>query len=86
LQGSSVLLQYSNTLTTLRTPPVVRARSVAVSASVSVTRPSRKTTPASVTTFTCNGFRSLTLTKRPFTLAVMAVSLALEVPEERPAT
>src|SRR5689334_21154405 len=40
LHCSSVLLQYSNTFSTLRTPPEVRASSVAMSASVSVTGPS----------------------------------------------
>src|SRR3954464_8893221 len=40
-QSSSVGLQYSNTLTTLRTPPVLRAMSTASSASGSVTSPIR---------------------------------------------
>src|SRR5512145_3555837 len=40
-QRSSPASQYSNTFTTLRTPPVVRATSVALSASASVTSPSR---------------------------------------------
>ena len=41
LQASSVGLQYSNTLTTLRTPPVLRVMSTASSASCSVTTPIR---------------------------------------------
>ena len=40
-QASSVGLQYSKTLTTLRTPPVVRAISTASAASFSVTIPIR---------------------------------------------
>ena len=45
-------LMISNTRTTFCTPPVVRAISAAASASAWVTRPSRKTMPASVTTLT----------------------------------
>jgi len=41
LQASSVGLQYSNTFTTLRTPPVLRVISTASSASCSVTTPIR---------------------------------------------
>src|SRR5439155_6308335 len=60
-QTCSAALQYSKIFTTLRTPPVVRARSTASSASRSVTTPIRYTTPASVTTLTCTGLKAFAL-------------------------
>src|SRR2546423_2759317 len=69
-QSSSVALQYSNTLTTLRTPPVLRAMSTASSASASLTTPIRYTAPASVTTLRCTGLTRLVSDRRPRTLVV----------------
>jgi hypothetical protein len=64
-------LMISNTRTTFCTPPVVRAISTAALASAWVTRPSRKDTPASVTTLTWFGENLLASTKRALTLEVM---------------
>src|SRR4051812_3059741 len=86
LQTLSSGLQYSNTLTTLRTPPVVRASSTASSASGSVTMPIRYTTPASVTTLMCSGLTRFESSSRALTFEVRYESLVRPPSEEAPAT
>src|SRR3954466_246784 len=66
--------QYSNTLTTRRTPSVVRTISAAAFPSVSVTIPMRNATPASVTTLMCSELKFLPPSKRALTFEVTSES------------